>query len=267
MMRTSELLRGILTKNPGVTSFSVERILASIGSERVEASLMVFSLAGIVPVRAPRAVVAAPTAAVGYQLATGQKELRLPRFILEKRVSRRALAVAIHAIVPVLEASEKLVKPRWRWFSQPIARRVVGFFLFLLALAIAQPVFGFEALHALSVFVISLGMAEQDGLAIMLGIVAGIVSLAILAASSVSVCALRARVFRALRKLARKLGLSACADFLERLGYPRIASVLRLEWADLVMTWDPEANSPQPAPNNSARRCSAAMVSLSSARA
>lgn len=238
--RISDSLRGILSKNPGVKKFSVERILASIGGDRVEASLMMFSLPALVPVPCPRGVVAFPTGLLGCQIASGGKQIQVPRFILKKLVSRRALAVAIHAILPVLEAAEKVVRPRWSWVSHPAFRRAIGMFVFLLAIALAFPLFGFSTLHATSIFVMALGMAEQDGLAVLAGVAVGMLSLAVLAASGMTAKALRAKAVRWLRKLGRKLGLDLFARLLRRWGYERIARLLTLEWSELLLLWNPE---------------------------
>jgi hypothetical protein len=240
LTRTSEILRSILTKNPDVQAFSVERILASIGHERFEASLMMFSIPAIVPVPAPLGIVTLPTGAIACQLAAGKKQIALPSFMLNKSVSRRSLAVAIHAILPILEAAEKLVRPRWHWVTHPIARRVIGMLVFVLAIAIAQPLFGFNAFHATSVFAMSLGLAERDGLVVLIGVVAGVLSLSMLAVSGTSLRVLRAKAGRLLRKIGRRLGLATFAKFLERLGYKRLGRVLAMEWSEFLLMWDPE---------------------------
>jgi hypothetical protein len=238
--RTSEVLRAILTNNPGVETFSVERIVASIGSDRVEASLMMFSLPALVPVTAPGGMVALPTGALAMQLVTGRKQVKLPRFILNKSVSRRSLAVAIHAVLPILEAAERVVRPRWSWVNHPMSRRAIGLLVFLLAVAIAYPLFSANAAHAMSIFLVSLGMVEQDGLAVLIGVVAGVLSLVVAAASGFSLRAVRHKVFKALRKVGRRLGFSALAAQLDKRGYTRIARFLRFEWTSLAMSWDPE---------------------------
>jgi hypothetical protein len=239
-LRTSDVLRGILTKNPGVQTFSVQRILLSIGSDRFEASLMMLSLPAIVPVPGPGASAALPTAVIACQLAAGRKRITLPRAILRKAVSRRALAVAIHAILPILEAAEKVVRPRWSWVNHASARRAIGVFVFLLALAIAFPLFGFNTLHATSIFVMALGMAEQDGLAVLVGVAVGLLSLALLAASGVSARALHVKAGKWLRKVGQTLGLTLLANVLKRLGYATLARLLSLRWSDLLLVWDPE---------------------------
>jgi hypothetical protein len=250
LMRTSAVLRSILTNNPGVQTFSVERILEAIGTDRVEATLTMFSIPAIVPVPLPQGVVAMPTGMIACQMMAGRKRIKLPQSILRKYVSRRALAIAIHAAVPLLEAAEKVVRPRWSWVTHPTSRRVIGLFVFLLAIAIGFPVLGFDALHATSIIAISLGLAEKDGLAVVLGVVAGLVSLAIVAATGVSARALRYKVGKWLRKVARKLGIHAFANFLERLGFKWLARIVSLEWTQLLLLWDPEkpaVNTARPA--------------------
>ena len=244
-LRTSEVLRSILTRNPDVQLFSVEQIVASLGEERAEAALMLFSVPTFVPLDVPNGATCVPTGVIGSRLACGRRQLRLPGYILRKQISRRALAIAIHAAVPVLEAAERLVRPRWHWINHPISRRAIGLLIFLLAVAIAYPLSGSGALHALSIFVMSLGLAEADGLTILIGVVAGVLSLAVVVVTGFSPRVLRRKLSRALRKLARKLGLSALARFLDRMGFPRLARLLTVEWSDVVMHWDPEKPRPE----------------------
>jgi hypothetical protein len=246
-VRTSDVLRGILTKNPDVKAFSVQRILASIGPD-IETSLMMFSHPGIVPVPRPAGVVALPTAALAYQLVSGKRQIRLPRYVLKKTVSRKALAVAIHAALPVLQATEKFVRPRWRWVQHASARRAIGIFIFLLAVAVAFPLFGFSPLHATSIFVMALGMAEQDGLAVLIGVTVGLLSLAAVAASGASARALRQKATRWLRKLGQKVGLEVLGRWLRHHGYDKLAALLSFEWSRLLLLWDPERARRQPAP-------------------
>lgn len=237
--RTSQLLRGILTRNPGVQTFTVERILESLGYDQLEASLMVFTIPSIIPV--PKTGGGSGTSAViGAHILAGQKQIRLPRFILRKTVSRRALAVAIHSILPVLEAGEKFVRPRWKWVSHSTTRRAVGLFVFLLAISVAFPLFGFNALHATSIFVMALGMAEQDGIAVLVGVAVGMLSLALLAVTGASARALKVKTLGWLRKIARKLGLGSLARYLRRRGYPALARLVTFHWSELLLLWDPE---------------------------
>jgi hypothetical protein len=242
--RTSEVLRGILTKNPGVKTFSLQRIVSSIGSERLEAALIMFSVPAIVPVPTERGTVSLSTGAIACHIVAGRRRLNLPHFIRKKLVSRRALAVAINAALPVIEAAEKVARPRWAWVSHPYARRATGLLIFVLALAIAEPLLGYNALHATAVFVMSFGLAEQDGLAVVLGVAVGVSSLIMLAAAGLSTRAMRTKGAKWLRRIARRFGLRTLSAFLKRHGYERLASVLSLRWSDLVvLLWNPEKSA------------------------
>jgi hypothetical protein len=180
--RTSQTLRDLLANNPGVMDFSVEKIVDSIGEGSFGTSLAFFAIPEVVPIPIPglAAIVVIPTAVISAQMAVGHKQIKLPRFILKKTVPRRALAAAIHAILPFLEKAEKLSKPRWKWATTSLAKRLLGVFVFVLALSIAFPMPGFNMPQAISTFIIALGLVEDDGILVVAGVLAGLASLALL---------------------------------------------------------------------------------------
>jgi hypothetical protein len=179
--RTSEILRELL-KNKD-RSFTVQKISEELGTSSFGVSLLAFSIPEVVPIPVPgmSAVVALPTGVISAQMAMGNKEIRLPKWLLKRRVPRKALAAAIHAILPVLERMERATKPRGRWVTNPLVKRLLGAFIFLLALFIALPVPGTNMPPAIAIFVTSLGMIEQDGWMIALGILIGLASMIFIA--------------------------------------------------------------------------------------
>jgi hypothetical protein len=181
-LRTSQILRDILAKNPDVTDFTVEKIVNSIGGTSFGTSLMFFAIPEVVPIPLPglAAIVVIPTAVISGQMAAGYKQIKLPKYILKKTVPRKALAAAIRAIQPLLEKAEKLSKPRWKWATTPLAKRLLGLFIFILALSIAFPIPGFNMPQAISTFIIGLGLVEDDGILVIAGVLAGLASLALL---------------------------------------------------------------------------------------
>ena len=243
-LRSSEVLRGILSNSPGVKRFTVRRILRSIGRDHFDVSLMMFSIPAMVPVPSPQGLVALPTGSLAYQMVRGERRLRLPRFILNKAISRRALAVAIHAVLPMLEVAEKYVRPRWAWVTHDTSRRVIGLFVLMLAFAIGCPLLGFTPVHASSIFVIALGMAEQDGLAVMIGVLAGLACLAWELSAGTSARVMRSKTLRWLRKITKKLGVTTLGSLLEQHGYRALAAVLRFQWTDLLLIWNAELPPP-----------------------
>lgn len=238
--RTSDLLRGILDKNPDTKVFTLETILRSIGEDRFDANLIFISLPTLGPLPDKPALCEVSAALMAGQMAAGRPTLSLPPALLDKEIPRRSLAIAIHAALPVIEAAEKFTKPRFGWLSHPFCRRILGVFLFVLAAAVAFPLIGFDPLQSLSTFVISLGLAEGDGAAILLGVAVGVLSLAVIAASAFSARALRSKAAGWLRRIAHKLGASALARFCERRGLAWIAKILTFEWTELLLLWNPE---------------------------
>lgn len=181
-LRTSEILRNILTKNPNAESFTLEEIGQALGETSFGTALMFFTIPEVIPIPVPgiAAIVVLPTLVVSGQMVTGRKEIKLPRFLLKRSVPRKAVVTAVRAIVPLLERAEKVTKPRWRWATTPLARRLLGAFIFLLALAIAFPIPGFNMPQAIATFIIAFGLVEDDGLIVMAGVILGLISLAIL---------------------------------------------------------------------------------------
>jgi len=249
-IRTSQVLRDILAKNPKVQNFTIRQIVESIGESRVGASLALFSIPGIVPVPGTSNLAGVPTGFIAGQMIAGKKEISLPKFILERSVPRRSLAVAIYAILPVLELAEKAAKPRQLWVSHPASQRVLGLFILILALVIAIPLLGFNAMHATSIFIISLGLVEQDGLAILIGVAVGVASLILLAGTGVSGNVVRSltglwmkKSFKNIGiKWATKVGLKWAGRLSKRFGF-QWATLLLLERAETVLAWDTEVLS------------------------
>jgi hypothetical protein len=240
LARTSDLLKNILATNPGVETFTIGSIVDAMGPGQVEASLMLFSVPGVIPVPDAPSFSNVGAATLGLHLALGRKRLVLPKALLRKKVPRRSLAVAIHLLLPVLERAERNVRPRLTWVNHPISKGILGILVFLLAVTIAFPLVGFDQLHALSIFIISLGLVERDGLAVLVGVIAGIASLALVTTIGLTGRILRSRLTRWLRKIGRRLGRHALAVFFERRGWKWLAEVFRSEWQQSLLLWDPE---------------------------
>lgn len=240
-VRASQVLLEVLSKNPGVEEFTVQRIVDTIGGGPTGVSLLLFSIPGFLPTPGARDLAGLPTGAVASQMIAGRKRLKLPKFILEKKVPRRSLAVAIHAVVPFLRRAEKAARPRWKWTEHPAAQRALGVLIFVLALAIALPFVGFNAPHAAAIFIISLGMVEKDGLAIMIGVAAGLVSLTI-AAISFSKKRLPSKIFDFLKGLWNKFTMRRVSTFFRALA-AACKSFVTQDWSSILVLWDPERSA------------------------
>jgi hypothetical protein len=108
---------------------------------------------------------------------------------------------------------------------------------------------------------ISLGLIEQDGLAIMLGVAVGLISLALITGTGVSVLRLGAGgvAGKLLKKIGfkwfAKLGLKWAAKLVRKLGFHSTAPMIA-DWSELLLLWDPETLAQRP--KGASRRNSAA---------
>jgi hypothetical protein len=181
--KTSVVLKALLENNSSEW-FTVEQICEGLGTSSFGVSLLAFSIPEVVPIPVPgiSAIVALPTAVVSAQMIAGKKELRLPAWLLKRKVPRKALAAAIHAVLPVLKRIEKGAKPRGTWVSNPLTQRLLGLFIFVLALFIALPIPATNMPPAIAIFVTSLGMVERDGVLICVGVLIGLASMVLIGA-------------------------------------------------------------------------------------
>jgi hypothetical protein len=194
--RTSEILRGLLDNNTD-KSFTVRKILGSLGTSSFGTSLMVFSIPEVLPIPVPglSAIVVIPTGIISAQMTMGKKEIVLPKWLLKRSVPRKPLAGAIRAILPILERLEKTVKPRWKWMTSRAAKRFLGAFILFLSGLMALPVPGTNMPLAISVFIIALGLVERDGAMITAGILLGLASMVLLGGIFAGLWALFTRIF------------------------------------------------------------------------
>ena len=179
--RTSEILRGLL-EDESRKSLTIEEIVNGLGPRSQPTSLMLFTIPEVLPIPIPglSTAVVIPTGIISYQMFRGQEELSLPRWLLDRSIPRPAFAACVTAVLPFLEKAEGKVRPRWRWTSSRTAKRFIGFFVLLLAAMIALPIPFTNMPFAIAIFIIALGLAEQDGALVSLGILLGIALIAVI---------------------------------------------------------------------------------------
>jgi len=241
--RPSHQLRRILTSNPRTLHFSVRRIVAALEATEHAPTLALFSAAAVFEAPDVAHLSAVMTGAVGAQLALRRRKVMLPRALLRRKIPRRSLAALIGAVANLLESAEALVQPRWDWVFHPAMGVAVGLLLFLLGVANMTPFLGVTANHAASAFMMSIGLAERDGLAVVVGAVAGIASLAMAAANAMSGRRLWANTKRWLVNCLNRLRLHFVAAFLDRIERG-LGDLLRLSWSGLLLLFASEYTGP-----------------------
>jgi hypothetical protein len=189
--RTSDILKELIS-DESQQVITVEQIVKALGPTSFGTSLMVFSIPEVLPIPLPGMTVAMviPTGIISSQLVRGKREIRLPNALLKRSIPRKAFAAAVGAILPFLERAERGTRARWRWASNPVAKRFLGLFILVMAAVIALPIPFTNMPAAISVFIISLGMVERDGVLISLGILLGLATIAMIGALGLGILSL-----------------------------------------------------------------------------
>jgi hypothetical protein len=232
--KLSSRLRRVLTEHPRARTFTVHNIIQALGDESYGPSVAVFSATGIFELPDRAVLSGGVVGALGIGLALGRRTVSLPRALLRRKIPRNSLALLIHGIVGLLDAAEGTVQRRWSWVFHPAMTVTLGLILFLLGLVSMTPIVGGGVQHAASAFVIAVGLAERDGLAVVIGAVAGIAAIAVAVLSVASSSKLWRTVKAWLLRCAHTLRLHMLAKLLDRC-CDGLGELVRLRWGGLLL--------------------------------
>ncbi len=104
-----------------------------------------------------------------------RKKTYLPKKFLRKKISSKILKKIAKKGIWLLKKSKHFLHPRFSWFFKPLGYQISAAFLLLMGffLALPFPIPFTNVLPAWSIFLISLGLIEEDGLFVFLGFVLG----------------------------------------------------------------------------------------------
>lgn len=231
--RPAQRLRRILSANPRARHFSVRRIVAALGDSPCEPTLALFSATGVFGADDLGCLSGFVTGTVGARMVLRRDGVWLPRSVLRRKIPRRALSEVIRAVCLVLDIAEGHARPRWRWVFHPAMSVILGLLIFLLALASVTPILGMAA-HLGPAFIMSVGLAERDGLAVMIGALAGVALLARATMSLVPGRPLLTTTRNWLHACFKRMRLRSAAWLLDRLDQG-LGALLRVRWSNLLL--------------------------------
>lgn len=219
--------------------------MRALGEDPRDTVNVLFSAAGVFEAADIGYLSGAVTGAAGARIFLGRRGVWLPRAVLKRKIPRQSLARVVQAVTNVLEAAESRLEARWDWVFHPAMGVVLGLLIFLLALAAMTPILGMGA-HAGAAFLISVGMAERDGLVVMIGALVGVASLALAIGALSRKSRLLHQTKAWLSRCFKRLELNAVAWLLDRIE-EGLGAVCRIRWssvlfifaADAVGTYEP----------------------------
>jgi hypothetical protein len=156
---------------------AVGDLLDALGDQSFGLLILLLALPNVVPgplVPGFSVPFALGIAALGVQLAVGLHTPRLPRRLKRLSMPQRRFHRLVDRAEPLLLRVERWLKPRPSGLTDGVGERLVGVALVALSLVLALPVpFGNSPI-GVSIIIVALGLLEGDGVALTVGLVAGL---------------------------------------------------------------------------------------------
>jgi hypothetical protein len=162
---------------------TILQVREALGDRSLAALLAFFAAINLLPLPPGTTVVLGPPLViVAVQMMLGQARVWLPRSVLDRSIPADRFRQMTARAMPRLRWLERLIQPRyWPFRSERAADRLIGVVALILGIAVTLPIPFGNWLPAFSIFLLSLALSERDGLCLIAGLIAGVVSFFIIA--------------------------------------------------------------------------------------
>ena len=163
----------MLKKSQKQATFSIEEILGILSGNGRILFLIFLSLPFCLPLQIPGLSIpfGLSVAFIGFRMAFA-KRIWLPKKVLFKTVPSATVQQISQKFLKILTKIERLTRPRLRWLSKHKIMHICNGFLFVLlgiVLALPLPVPLTNLLAGWAIFLLSIGLLEDDGIFILIG--------------------------------------------------------------------------------------------------
>lgn len=159
---------------------SIGWLMAQLGRRSFGLTLLVMAVVGFLP--GASIFVGLLVAWLAVQMVLGHETAVLPRFIARRGIGVDRLARVAGIVAPRLALVERLVRPRWPTPFET-TKRLTGAVMLLLGLTMMSPVPFSHVVPALVIMLLALAYLEEDGIALLVALVAALASLSLTAAT------------------------------------------------------------------------------------
>ncbi|GGB06616.1 ABC transporter permease [Brucella endophytica] len=170
-----------MAEEPSRERISIQDMLSAMGDRAFGPLMLLFALPNLLPTPpGTSAVLGIPLIILAAQLMLGRKPW-LPAVIGNRSLPRSNFAALLERAGPWLARAERLVKPRLAMLVTPPAEYAIGALCFILAIILALPIPLGNILPALAICLFSFGILERDGVWVIAGFIASLVSVSVAA--------------------------------------------------------------------------------------
>jgi len=159
---------------------TVGEILDALDARAFGLATLIFSIPSVIPMPpGVPTVVGIALLIVSVQMVFGRYELWLPRFLTKRSFSRPALVSAMEKFAPRLEAIEKIASPRLMFLTGRVGTVMIGLVVLFMAIVLILPLPpGGNFPPAVACAVLGMGLAERDGVIVLVGLIASVAATA-----------------------------------------------------------------------------------------
>ena len=180
--RLSDILQAIV--NAPTTPeerITLGHLIEGFGNRAFGALLFIFAVPVALPIAIPgiSAVLGAPLLFLSWQLMRGRDQPWLPQVMRSRSFLRVDFARMLQRVLPSIRCVERLVGPRLIWMTNRRGEQVIGLFAFLLAVVLFLPIPFGNTVPALAIAILALAVLERDGVAAIAGTLVGVAGIAV----------------------------------------------------------------------------------------
>ena len=145
---------------------SIQEITTAVGEKGFGLLLVVLSLPSALPVPAPgySTPFGIVIALVALQLSFSRRTLWLPRMLANIRIKPKLAHSMLSSASNFLLKIEYYIKPRQRWIRSRLGQLGLSIVIIIMAFLMMLPVPLTNTFPAIVIFIIGVGLAEEDGL-------------------------------------------------------------------------------------------------------
>ncbi len=145
---------------------SIQEITTAVGEKGFGLLLVVLSLPSALPVPAPgySTPFGIVIALVALQLSFSRRTLWLPRMLANIRIKPKLAHSMLSSASNFLLKIEHYIKPRQRWIRSRLGQLGLSIVIIIMAFLMMLPVPLTNTFPAIVIFIIGVGLAEEDGL-------------------------------------------------------------------------------------------------------
>ena len=178
---TSEVLQDVADSftEDSITLFEIKNAIRERGFAIL---MLVFAMPLSIPLPVPpglTTVASIPLLLFSVQIMVGVKAPWLPQWLGNKSIKRETLATIVEKTSPILKKLESVTKPRFHILTRCLSGKAFGILSLLCSLSIAIPLPLTNFIPAIGIVLLSLGLLNNDGAIMLMGIAVSAIGLLI----------------------------------------------------------------------------------------